>query len=230
MTERSQPRMDQATRQRFVENRNLERTAPARCACYAIFSDLTASPHEVEARAATGDNTDILDDLPFSFTVQSLLDEQCSMESDRLKLEFSALFEVGSDGPPVPIREDLQLGQPAGLREDIVRFYDFFKYGLEEKFAWAPDHLSVELEFMHYLCYQEASRTDDRLSYQLAQVDFSERHLYNWVPQLVSAVTKLQPDSFYCRVVTALSEFVSMDYAWQLSTVAETGEGIDDVD
>ena len=209
--------------ERFVENRDYESTAAARCGCYAIFSDLTASPHDVEPLLARGKASYIIDGLPYSLDVQWLLDELRSMDMTQLKFEYSGIFEVGNDGPPVPIREDLQLGQLSGLREDIVRFYDFFDYGLDEKFAWAPDHLSVELEFMHYLCYQEASGAGDILSFQLGQADFAERHLNNWVPKLAANVKNLRPNSFYCRVTEALREFLATDIDWQAATIKAAG-------
>ncbi|MEZ5565036.1 MAG: molecular chaperone TorD family protein [Gammaproteobacteria bacterium] len=130
-------------------------------------------------------------------------------------------FEIGSQGPPAPIREDLQTGQRAGTREEVVRFYDYFGYVLEEKFEWQPDHLSVQLEFMHFLCYRE-SRADtatDALSFQLAQADFAERHLARWVPQLNDGVDKIAAGSLYARTVTAVMEFIVADHAWQLATI-----------
>ncbi len=211
--------------ERFVENRDSENTATARYGCYAIFSDLIASPHDVEPVLARGEASYVTDGLPYSLNVGRLLDELRSIDIAQLKSEYSGIFEVGNEGPPVPIREDLQLGQPAGLREDIVRFYDFFGYRLDEKFAWAPDHLSVELEFMHYLCYQEAAGAGDTLSFQLAQADFSGRHLTNWVPKLAADVKDLRPDSFYCRVVEGLSEFLASDMNWQTGTIKAAGDG-----
>lgn len=209
--------------ERFVENRDYESTAAARCGCYAIFSDLTASPHDVEPLLARGETSYIPDGLPYTLDLQSLLDELRSMDMAQLKFEYSGIFEVGNEGPPVPIREDLQLGQSSGLREDIVRFYDFFGYGLDKRFAWAPDHLSVELEFMHYLCYQEASGAGDILSFQLAQADFAERHLNNWVPKLAADVKNLRPNSCYCRVVEALRKFLAADIDWQATTIKVAG-------
>ena len=100
-----------------------------------------------------------------------------------------------------------------------MRFYDFFAYSLNEKFAWAPDHLSVEIEFMHYLAYREAEGGEDVLSFQLAQHDFAARHLRNWVPELVQRIEKQQADALYGRVMGAISEFVCKDYDWQTSTI-----------
>jgi DMSO reductase family type II enzyme chaperone len=162
---------------------------------------------------------------PFDGDLDGLLREVAEADTDRLRAEYSGLFEVGSQGPPVPIREDLQTGQLGGTREDIVRFYDYFGYRLAEKFAWAPDHLSVELEFMHFLCFRESEGGPDVLSYQLAQRDFTERHLVRWLPILATAVEQHAGGSLYCRVIQQLRNFVDRDFRWQCSTVVETAAG-----
>ena len=202
-------------------------TTTARCVIYAILSDLAASPFDAEP-AVAGEEIDIAAlGLPYELeNFQALLDEWRKTDHDELKRTYSALFEVGSNGPPVPIREDLHLNQPAGLREDIVRFFDFFGYGLEENFAWAPDHLSVEFEFMHYLIYHEAEQVGqaqgDALSFQLAQYDFAERHLCNWVPGLADRVAEHEPDSLYARLFAGVSNCLQKDFAWQATTVSDT--------
>ena len=190
---------------------------------YALFSDIAASPHDAEP-AVAGDEISLAElGLPYELTnTEALLAEWRATEREELKREYSGLFEVGSSGPPVPIREDLHRNQPAGVREDIVRFYEYFGYGLDEKFAWAPDHLSVELEFMHFLCYQEAdavANDADALSAQLAQHDFAERHLVNWVSELAERIIGQQPDALYGRLIAAMSEFLVKDFEWQLSTI-----------
>ncbi len=209
----------QAADRAVGENRDVMHTAPARCRCYAVFSGLTASPHDVDALASVGEGLGAAEGLPFALDVDSLLQEFAAARPEQLKSEYSGLFEVGSQGPPAPIREDLLTGQKAGTREDIIRFYDFFGYRLADRFAWAPDHLSVELEFMHFLCYHEARESADRLSYQLAQADFAERHLCRWVPQLADAAAKLAPGSLYSRILAATRDFVAADLAWQGGTI-----------
>lgn len=201
--------------------RNAARSAAARCHVYAAFSELTASPHDVDALASIGERLGAAAALPFAFDLDPLLSEYAAADVERLRAEYSGLFEVGSQGPPAPIREDLLTGQKAGTREDIVRFYDYFGYRLADRFAWAPDHLSVELEFMHFLCYHESRESADRLSFQLAQADFTQRHLCRWLPQLADAVTGLAPGSLYCRIVGATRDFVRADLAWQNTTVLE---------
>ncbi len=204
---------------RTVSGRELEKTAAARCACYSAFSDLLASPHEIDSRASCRDKIGIGRLVPYADGLDDIMRELVSAEPLHLKSEYSRLFEVGDQGAPAPIREDLMTGQKAGVREEIVRFYDFFGYALEEGFAWAPDHLSVELEFMHFLCFRESQADKDVLSSQLAQVDFTERHLCNWVPALRERVEELAPGTLYCRAVTALSSFLGKDLAWQRQTI-----------
>jgi DMSO reductase family type II enzyme chaperone len=199
--------------------RNARQTAAARCAGYGALSELACSPHDMDPRGSLREKIGIGTALDYTEGLDDLLREFVELDLDKLKYEYSALFEVGSDGPPCPIREDLHTGQRKGTREDLVRFYSHFNYKLEEKFAWVPDHLSVELEFMHFLCFQEASAESDTVSYQLAQVDFSERHLVHWVPGLAKGVAKATADSIYCRVIDAIEQFLAADYAWQCGTI-----------
>jgi len=65
------------------------------------------------------------------------------------------------------------------LYEELTRFYEFFGLGREHS-AELPDHLSVELEFMHFLSFLEAQDSTDeaaRASLLTAQRDFFSRHL-----------------------------------------------------
>lgn len=208
--------------------RETETTAMARARCYAAFSELTASPHDVEVHAAVGDRLQG-DRGTLPDALLALLDELLATDDETLKLGYSSLFEVGSEGPPASIREDLFSGSKAGTREDLIRFYDFFGYRLGERFAWAPDHLSLQLEFMHFLCYHEASDAGHRLSWQLGQADFAVRHLVNWVPSLAARVESLEPGGFYARVLATLADFLLADLGWQDSTISspvqEHGDG-----
>jgi len=209
---------------RYVTARHVEKTATARCLCYGVWSELTASPHELDPRDSARGRIGAGKSLPGADDLDDIIIECCGLELAQLKSEYSSLFEVGDHGPPAPIREDLITGQQAGTREDIVRFYDYFGYQLGERYAWAPDHLSIELEFMHFLCFQESQGGDNVLSYQLAQADFSARHLGSWLPLLQQRVAAVAPGSFYARLIDALAGFVVADSAWQRSTI-RTGEG-----
>jgi len=220
--------MEKSELVRTISGRDVARTAPVRCVCYAALSELTASPHDIDPRATLKDRIGIATDLPYGAELDQLLSGFVEMELDELKRQYSGLFEVGSGGPPVPIREDLQTGQRSGTREELVRFYNYFHYALAEKYAWAPDHLSVQLEFMHVLCFREAESETDKLSYQLAQADFTERHLLKWVPRLSENTDSVSPGSLYARVITVLDDFLACDFAWQNGTISVTEDDAED--
>ncbi len=205
---------------RFCNNdlRSPENTAIFRSQGYELFSLLLSSPHDLDTKnklngiaSTTG--------LPYSLDLSDLMNEFSQQDLVELKKKYSGLFEVGNDGPPAPIREDLFLLQPAGLREDLIRFYDYFGYTLGEKYEWQMDHLSIELEFMYFLCVQEHNITEDRLSYQLAQLDFSTRHLNNWIPNFQNTLKRISPDDLYTKIVVELNKFIKNDIEWQLGTI-----------
>ena len=120
---------------RFCNNdlRSTENTAIFRSQGYELFSLLLSSPHDLDTKnklngiaGTTG--------LPYSLDLSDLMNEFSQRDLVELKKQYSGLFEVGNDGPPAPIMEDLFLLQPAGLREDLIRFYDYFGYTLGEKY------------------------------------------------------------------------------------------------
>ena len=206
--------------QRFCNDdlRSPEKTAVLRSQGYELFSLLLSSPHDLDTKnklngiaGTTG--------LPYSLDLSDLMNEFSQQDLVELKKQYSGLFEVGNDGPPAPIREDLFMLQPAGLREDLIRFYDYFGYTLSEKYQWQMDHLSIELEFMYFLCFQEHNSTEDRLSYQLAQLDFSTRHLINWVPNFQKTLKRISSDDMYTKIVVELNKFIEDDIEWQLGTI-----------
>ena len=198
--------------------RSPENTAIFRSQGYELLSLLLSSPHDLDTKnklngiaGTTG--------LPYSLDLSDLMNEFSQQDLVELKKQYSGLFEVGNAGPPAPIREDLFMLQPAGLREDLIRFYDYFGYTLSEKYQWQMDHLSIELEFMYFLCFQEHNSTEDRLSYQLAQLDFSTRHLINWVPNFQKTLKRISSDDMYTKIVVELNKFIEDDIEWQLGTI-----------
>tara|TARA_Y100000588_G_C13959332_1_gene798018 strand:+ start:119 stop:763 length:645 start_codon:yes stop_codon:yes gene_type:complete len=198
--------------------RQTETSALPRATIYSLFSQLISSPHELKPLNLTPEIS--FDCLPYEFNAREMIDSYVNNDPEALRLKYSGLFEVGDDGPPVPIREDLFLAQPAKLREDLVRFYDYFGYQLDEEFQWQMDHLSIELEFMHFLIIGELQSDTDKLSFQLGQVDFLEKHLINWVPLFSKKLSTLDESDIYTKIVIELEEFLFKDQNWQKETIS----------
>lgn len=79
-----------------------------------------------------------------------------------------------------------------------------------------PDHAAVELEFMAYLCAQEASAwereslTEGIRALEL-QVSFLERHLVRWLPLWATGVEALAGEGIYSQVAATAGAFVGQD-------------------
>ena len=198
--------------------RQVEITALPRATIYSLFSQLLCSPHELKPLSFTPDVS--FEGLPYDFDLTEMINSYIENNQEELRLKYSGLFEVGDDGPPAPIREDLFLAQPAKLREDLVRFYDYFGYQLDEEFQWQMDHLSIELEFMHFLVIGELRSDSDKLSFQLGQFDFLEKHLVNWVPLLSKKLSTLDQSDIYTKIVIELEQFLLRDQGWQKETIS----------
>ena len=94
------------------------------------------------------------------------------------------------------------------LYQELIRWYDHF--GLKRRDGGElPDHLSVMLEFVQFLTFQEHANADDSAAVttlHTAQADFVSRHL---VPVVQDIARKLDTDSARCRELPrALLEFL----------------------
>ncbi len=212
---------------RSVRDRDANLTGAIRCRAYGLYSALLASPHEFDFEEQFHGTDDILVTQPYGIDLNAIIGSYLECTRAQRRLEYSELFEVGDKAPPVPVREQQQFGSLADIREDLLRFYQFFEYTLHQRNAWAPDHISVLLEFCALLCYFESTVSGERLSYQLAQLDFVSRHLVSWTPVFAQRVDSVSPKSIYARVAGSLSEFLTSDYRWQASTVIATNRKSD---
>lgn len=157
---------------------------------------------------------------------QGLIDPALPLED--LEAEYLAAFEVGRDGPAVPLFEGMHRGETGrdGIVEDLLRFYEFFDVKLDETNREYPDHLVTELEFVAWLCMQEqaaAEKGDDPQPFRLAARDFLVRHLAAWLPEFLRKLKAT--DTVYGQYGPALEELVALHRGRLGEQIQESGEG-----
>jgi DMSO reductase family type II enzyme chaperone len=213
-------------------NRAASGELAARSAAYALWSRIVASPRE-----RADDEPSLVEYLSELIAVAAHLPYEVRLaplseplwrerlpDDEVLAREYSALFEIGSEGPPIAIREEHAPGRPAGSKERIARFFDYFGYELDPGRAWAMDHIAVLLEFQHFLCYREWEDEPDYVAAsQRAQRDFTGAHIAEWLPVVTAALDE-RPGP-YAEIFRVLERFVGADLAWQRLTLERLGEG-----
>ena len=131
-----------------------------------------------------------------------------------LQSEYIRLFDVGAPGPPCPLYGgEYQKGRK-GVMEELIRFYNYFGLHPSPRSRDMPDHITSELEFMHFVIFREVAalhHQQDRASYLRAERDFLERHLCAWVPRLGERLRRQQPPAFYEALVRLAEALLAAD-------------------
>jgi DMSO reductase family type II enzyme chaperone len=149
-------------------------------------------------------------------------------DDDALAIEYTRLFDAGAGGPPCPLYGGVYGGARMKAMEEAVRFYNHFGLKLSESPRELPDHLSTELEFMHYLTYRETEalqQGDDPGPYQRAQRDFLQRNLLGWIRQLHARLEKQEAMRFFSTAVGALVRFIEHEHGYLVALVGPAGSG-----
>ena len=137
--------------------------------------------------------------------------------------EYIRLFDVGAAGPPCPLYGGVYIGDRMKNMEDATRFYNFFHLRLSPQMHELPDHITTELEFLHYLTFRETElrqQGQDPASLLRAERDFLARHLCKWVPRMQARLAKQECLAFFPALVRFALAFLNAD---QQYAAAEAG-------
>lgn len=127
--------------------------------------------------------------------------------------DYIESFEVGAAGPPCPLYAGVYLGGRNQVWEELIRFYNLFGLHLSPENRDLPDHISTELEFMHFLAWKDvvSGSAKATASLQIAQRDFLERQLFKWLAPLAKRAEKKGAPAFYRALIDLTSAFVASD-------------------
>ena len=102
---------------------------------------------------------------------------------------------------------------------DIAGFYKAFGVELSRDVHERMDHLSVELEFMHFVAYKESyARCHDGAEKTQIVVDaqkkFVKEHIGRWVPMFAKMLARKADYGFYRHMAELTSEWIDFDVAF----------------
>lgn len=112
---------------------------------------------------------------------------------------------------------------------DIAGFYKAFGVELSKDVHERLDHLSVELEFMHFLTYKESySRCHDGVDKTEIVVDaqkkFVKNHIGRWVPLFCRMLSKKSDTGLFKLIADCMSEWMDFEVAFLGVTVQPYSE------
>jgi TorA maturation chaperone TorD len=98
---------------------------------------------------------------------------------------------------------------------DVGKFYE--NEDLDIVIKDAPDHITMELEFMHYLVVKQNQATNEEnlqniQLYQQKQKTFLFSHLARWVPKFTENIQKYAQTEFYKKLAQLTEMFVQKDF------------------
>jgi DMSO reductase family type II enzyme chaperone len=135
-------------------------------------------------------------------------------KEDSLAAEYTRLFDVGVSGPPCALDGGIYHGPQMKNMEEVVRFYNHFGLTMTAAMNEMPDHLTIELEFLHFLSYGEDElnkNSDDVADYQRGQRDFIARHPGRWIPLMREKLEQAEPRPFFSVLVQLLNDFIAAE-------------------
>ncbi len=128
--------------------------------------------------------------------------------------EYIGLFDVGAAGAPCPLYGGAYGGDRMKVMEDAMRFYQFFGLRLSAEIRELPDHITTELEFLHFLTFRETEARQqgkDPAPFLRAERDFLTRHPCRWVPQLQSRLATRDCSPFFPALIRFAATFFESD-------------------
>jgi DMSO reductase family type II enzyme chaperone len=213
-----------------------DRHAAARSRIYALLAEAFSYPNGDGAkRLISGSLVSELAETAAALPQPIDLAGNISLPSDlsapeEIQTRYSGLFDVCGSRPRVSLLErryaERRNEPEQKLWEDLLRFYKHF--GLD--FAGGsvrenPDHLILQLDFLHYLTYLEACTGGASNDLRRGQRDFLARHLGRWAGLLAQKLGEESKATPYSSLAAFTSDFVAGEIEYLESLV---GPGAND--
>ncbi|MCS4541100.1 MAG: molecular chaperone TorD family protein [Euryarchaeota archaeon] len=136
-----------------------------------------------------------------------------SVYKDKWTIEYSGVPEAGLS-PKTEVVEGLLYGKSTVAVKEKYR-----KAGVKisENCKDLPDHIGLELEFMHYLTNKEfeawkSRDKDSAIKFLEMQKEFLTEHLITWAPKFCSKVKESSKHIFYKTIAKLTKEYIELEH------------------
>jgi DMSO reductase family type II enzyme chaperone len=214
-----------------------ERHSGNRSRLYSILAEVYRYPDaSFRRQAKQGELVQALEllsaGLPYPFSLEESERQGLALPGrvgeEEIEVEFVRLFESGPGGPPCPLVEGAWREDRKVVLRELILFYNHFGLSYAEGAQdERPDHVCLEMEFLHYLTFKEVQALQtgaDPSGYRRAQRDFIERHPLAWLGKASERLEKIDerlPEDacreaivFYRRLVEFTCRFLDEERSY----------------
>lgn len=192
-----------------------------RSALYALVSRLMMTEVDTEFMKSIESNEEILNLFPNYKTWGKRKEFNFSILKERyLDVDFTNLSLLHLVPYESFYTRDDQMIESGG-ENPLLEIYEMldFKVDLQTARVVSPDHIGIELEFMHVLCdaMKKAYEANDDVAIEeflLVQRGFLKDHLLNWAPMYLINVKKESRTPLYHDGAELTLEFMLSDYEY----------------
>ena len=135
---------------------------------------------------------------------------------ETLAVEYTRLFDAGVQGTGCSLNGGVHHGPQMKVMEEVVRYYNHFGLAMTDDNKELPDHLTAELNFLHFLAYGEHQLEitgQPAGDYQRAQRDFIARHPGRWLPVMWRALERQSPMPLFALLTQLLMRLLAHEQA-----------------
>lgn len=189
--------------------------------CYRLLAACFYLPERTVLREKNvlGNLSAILRDIcPDASVYAGAMDKALEgLGDEELAVEYARLF-VGPFELQAPPYGSFYMENEKRLMGDstieAVRIYEEEGLVIDKDFKELPDHITVELEFMYYLCYKKAGALtamdmEAAKAFHARQQSFQKKFIAKWVPLFCEKIKTGTDNPFYVSLAECLSVLVS---------------------
>lgn len=137
-------------------------------------------------------------------------------EAETLAVEYTRLFDASNHGTLCSLNGGAHAGPQMTVMEEAIRYYTHFGLTLGEHQKELPDHLTTQLNFLHFLAYGECAQAAagaPSTAWRLARRDFIARHPGRWVPIMLAKLRAAQPMPYFLACTELVAAVMAGDLA-----------------
>ena len=143
-------------------------------------------------------------------SIHSLVESLDGVSLTDLQAEYVRLFDYR---PLCPLFEssytEMEKSNPGKVKLSVEDFYNDFDLDTSPCSVEPPDHITLEMEFMHFLSFKEGEESENGgpkgAKYVLGQQQFYRNHLHKWVSAFCNRLTQHAALPFY-KILAGLTD------------------------